>query len=36
MSELKKDNPGQNTKGYLLHRIHFKFKHPIFLDGTNI
>jgi hypothetical protein len=24
----QKDNPGQNTKGYLLHQIRFKSKHP--------
>jgi len=23
-----KDNLRQNTKGYLLHQIHFKSKHP--------
>ena len=32
MSEFYKGiTSGRNTKGYLLHQIHFKFKHPKFL-----
>ncbi|MBP1631273.1 MAG: hypothetical protein H6Q15_2166, partial [Bacteroidetes bacterium] len=29
-------NLGQNTKGYLLHQIRFKIKHPKFLDEAKV
>lgn len=33
---LLRDNLGLKTIGYLLHRILFIFKHPVFLDKTKI